>query len=232
MIMRRALFIVCFTAAFAGLASPAHAERTIWQILFPYMVPQEEKLAPQESFKAPFPTWSKPKESSGNVLVDLYDNGPIETAGLDKPHRSPEQLADFLSKGISEILSVKVETYNNHLAILKRGMNETAWNDYQAFITRSQTLESLKANKMEMTAFTEQQPLLLNEGVVGGRYRWLFEVPVTLSFVPEGASSYDRFKPYNQYVIVTLQLGRVRFGEGADELMVESFKITKNPARP
>lgn len=217
--------------------SPAQAEKTFWQYLFPYHVPQDEVIYPEQTLEAPFPVMpAEDMKDPDNKLLSLYEGEAEENTqdiiGLDKPHRSLEEIRAWLGRAMAEILTMNADDYEDHLTLLKTGMNEAALTDFSSFIQSSRTLDTLRTNNMRMVGVVDAPPLLLNEGVIGGRYRWLMEMPVTLSFIPKGLQEYGRKSDFvNQAVLVTVQIGRVEKGSGADDMMIESFKIRKNPAR-
>jgi hypothetical protein len=69
--------------------------------------------------------------------------------------------------------------------------------------------------------------LLRNEGEVGDRYRWLFQVPVTLSFLPLGETDYASGNAArNERIDLIVQVGRVKPFEGNDiGLIIESWSV-------
>lgn len=211
-------------------ATEAHARKTLWQILFPYNAPPSEP-PPSKTLQAPFAdpvADGKPETDGQDPLHPLYDyknGGQGETTGLDKVHRSPEEIADWLERAVSDVLNIAADNFETHMRLLKTGMNETALNDFTAFIQSSNMLDNLRSHRMRLAGVVDATPLLLNEGVVAGRYRWLFELPVTASYMPAHVTSYGKLEPVTQRVTVTVQVGRVARGQGFDEMIIESFKI-------
>ncbi len=87
--------------------------------------------------------------------------------------------------------------------------------------------ERLVQKSMRIQAFVETPATIQNEGVFGGVYRWLIDVPVTITFFPQGdvqykgaqakASLYETKK-----ITIRLQIGRVASGY-PDGIAIESF---------
>lgn len=170
-----------------------------------------------------------------------------ETSALDMPHRSQGEVADFLVHAITEMLSMGVDptdksrkkpwTYEDHLQMLSTGLDANALAQLGGFMEKSNILQILQANNQIMRIIVDDQPLLLNKGAVDGSYRWLYEVPVTLSFLKPGAKSYENAPTdLNQHVIIRMQVGRVpkkrvdhKEDPGIDEMMIQSFDVKQNP---
>ena len=66
-------------------------------------------------------------------------------------------------------------------------------------------MQMMNQNNLRMQSYVEA-PELINEGALEGRYRWLYEVPVTISFIPEEASDYRNVKPVNRRYVLKTQL--------------------------
>jgi hypothetical protein len=205
---------------------------------------------PDHSLEAPWlanqPAANTPHNA--NPMDDFYV-GPVdqggETATLDTPHRSQGEVADFLVHAITEILSMGVDptdksrkkpwTYEDHLQMLSMGLDANALADLGSFMEKSNILQTLQANNLLLRVIVDDQPLLLNKGAVDGSYRWLYEMPVTLSFLTPGVKSYENASTrLNQHVIIRMQVGRVpkkknKGDPGIDEMMIQSFSVKQNP---
>lgn len=151
---------------------------------------------------------------------------------LDTPHRVNAQVGQWLELKISEMMNLAPASYDDHVRGMSGYADERGRSDFHGFMTSSGILDTLTANAYQLRGSTEGDALLLNKGVVDGRYRWLFEVPMLLTFLPADAKSYKDTQNLSQHVIVTAQAGRVAYGTSADELMLESFTVRKNPAYP
>lgn len=149
---------------------------------------------------------------------------------LDGPHRANPQVGEWLGPALAAMLNFSAAGYDDHIRAMEADADERARTDFHGFVTGSNILATLGENNYRLAASMEGAPLLLNKGAVDGRYRWLFEVPMLLTFLPADAKSYTDTQHLNQHVLVTAQVGRVSYNVNADELMIESFAVKKNPA--
>jgi len=157
---------------------------------------------------------------------------PVNSASLDKPHRSASDLAAWLQQALAESLSFNAETYNDHLKLLARGYAPSAVAEFNAWATGTGILASLQKNGLQLNGFVADPPFLLNEGVIDGRYRWLYEVPVMVSFVPRGTTTYQGKEGIDtRRLIVTLQVGRVAVSQLPDHVMIETWSVQENTRR-
>ncbi len=157
---------------------------------------------------------------------------PVNSATLDQPHRSAADLAQWLQQVMAESLSFSAASYPNHVKQLERGFTPAAINEFNAWATATGVINALEVNQMQLNGFVSDLPFLLNEGVVAGRYRWLYEIPVMVSFVPLGTTGYVAEQGTDsRRLIITLQIGRVAQSSMPDQVMVESWSVKDNTRR-
>jgi hypothetical protein len=72
----------------------------------------------------------------------------------------------------------------------------------------SQIRKILDLKKYYMRSYSKDSPLLLNEGVSEGRYHWLFEVPVMVTYMDRAMKDYKTAKPTSQMLVIKIQVGR------------------------
>jgi hypothetical protein len=196
-----------------------------------YNAQQKQKL-PTE---APWLAIEKKLEArhTANPMDTLYV-GPVaqgdDVADMSMPHRSQKEVADWIVLALSEVLSMDYSTYVDHLKQLQIGMDDNAVGQLEGFMQSSNVLDTMKNQNLVLRCYIEEQPLLLNKGPVDGRYRWLFDVPVVLSFLPPGAKSYEKTQASVsiQHVIIRIQIGRVPKLQGIDQLKMETFEVRQN----
>lgn len=229
----KCFFLLSFGAAALLAAPPAFAKKSLWQMLFPYnSVPQQDAPDPTRTLHAPFAA-ETPAPAGTGALNQLYSTDfDIEGTGvgLEKPNRYHKEVGTWLVRALSEIFHLDATNYDAHIKHLATGMNPKALADFDSFSKAARIRETLSGGDLRMNAYVEEDPLLLNQGAVAGRYRWLFEVPVLLTFLPRTAISYKNHRPVSQRVLVTVQVGRMPRGQGVEDMMIESFAVRRNPA--
>lgn len=146
------------------------------------------------------------------------------TVALDQPHRQPGQMTVWVSKAVSDSLDFDPLRYDAHLTEQALILTPYAQEAFKAFMAKDNLLEALKGNDLIMRAFVTDASRVLNQGAIQGRYRWLMETPVTISFLPRGISDYSGIKPKSQRINVRTQVGRVAQG-GDDGVMIETIEF-------
>lgn len=156
---------------------------------------------------------------------------PESTVQMDRPHRHEEQVAIWVMDTLAAALSVEAGRYAVHLRQLEQVMDRSALAAFDQFMRSTNILSRLEAGDYQLRGLVDEKPFLINQGVVGGHYRWLYEVPVTLSFMPRDVHrrTYEDKKtdPASYKLTITTQVGRAEsFSEG---MALESWSAKAKP---
>ncbi|MEZ5814346.1 MAG: DotI/IcmL family type IV secretion protein [Alphaproteobacteria bacterium] len=209
----RFLLIPLFCAALAIPLSPAHAG--LLEFFFPSL--RDTTNIPAETLQAPFADpaenteTNKPKNTNPDSIV------PLKYA-----HRSTEEITQWTETVVSNVMSFD----KKHLAKLESSKlyyNQNGWAQYESFIEEKKILAVLQSGKYDINSYVSETPLLLNEGAVNDRYRWLYEVPVMISYIPRGTKDYKKIQPQSRNILLRIQVGRAAEAKNDMGVQIESW---------
>jgi hypothetical protein len=158
------------------------------------------------------------------VIADLGRDG-LQNIALNKPHRADKELKGWISGVVSEALSIDVRQFDKMKKNLDGYFTPSGMAQYQAYLESAGILQNLRDSNNRMRIFVEEQPLLLNGSDVNGIYRWLYQLPVTLSFQNNNSNDYNN-NSVNRKIMLRLQLRRVPASEHVAEMKIESWTVT------
>jgi hypothetical protein len=159
-----------------------------------------------------------------NVIADLGQDG-LQNISIEKPHRSDNELKTWLGSAVSESLTLETPTLENSYDAVEKYFTASGFQAYKDYLSNSGILRSLENNGYRMSLFMEQEPLLLNSVEVDGIYRWLYQIPVTLSFIPRSATRAGE-NVTNRKVTLRVQIRRVPVEQSEEGMQIESWTIT------
>ncbi len=203
------VFALIFSLAVTA-APPAQAG---WlEFFFPSL--RKKEYDPTYTMQAPF---AVDEETRNKQVADPNASRPPppkhvmpeNNTPLNQPHRDNQEISEWLTNVLSDAMTFDKPDYNALIKIDEQYFTEGGKGQYKQFLASTSMLKILDSGKYDVRSFVQGQPLLLNEGAVNGSYRWLYEVPMMMSYVERGAKSYKNLEPVNQQVILTVQVGRV-----------------------
>lgn len=178
-----------------------------------------------EIFAPPPPSGAAPFAET--LTSDVPEEGGIKSLPMDKAHRSPSEMRNWTSVAISEVMSLDGASLQNRLQEVRSYFTAAGFKQYEAYLDESGLAESLTSKALRASAYVEQEPLQLNEGAVKGVYRWLYQAPVTISYIPSNVRQYNsKVEAVNKKVNVRIQIRRVSLPDDPDAMQIESWTVT------
>lgn len=196
-------------------APPAFAAKSIWDVFGSIFEPKpDEGPDPGQTLQAPFAYDPARK-------IDAAEALPENSVPLNISHRPAEEIGQWLMTAVSDAMSFEI-TKEGGPPILKREyFTPAGLSQFQDFLTKTGIQKVLDSRKYHLRSFVRNTPLILNEGAASGHYRWLFEVPLMVSYISPGDFKYKNNEAVNQAITLTLQVTRVREGAGPEGVLIE-----------
>lgn len=167
--------------------------------------------------------------AEGDALAGQGVPPVLPAKDLSDSHRPYLQVGGWLEEKVSRLMNTDASSFDQHKKDISVFLNQNAIGEYATFMANSKIIETLQSNDLQLRSHVEERPLLLNKGSVDGRYRWLFEMPVMLTFLPRATNTYKGSSPASQSVIVSVQVGRVGTDVNDEELVIETFSVRQKP---
>lgn len=195
-------------------ANPAMAGKSIWEVFSTMFDEKPEEPDPSQTLQAPFAYDPSRKIEAGQAL-------PENAVPLEISHRSPQEIGDWLMTAVSDAMSFELAEDGTKPALKRDYFTPAGVAQFEEFLERTGIQKVIDSKKYHLRSFVRQSPLLLNEGSAQGHYRWLFEVPVMVSYIETGNFKYAEKEAINQALMLTIQVSRVKNGGGKEGVLIE-----------
>jgi hypothetical protein len=154
-------------------------------------------------------------------LNTLYQGYAADSqVALDQPHRSLSELGTWISDMVADALMLEPASASQKIITLKANFTDGGYQSYLAFLEQTGFAGALRSQSVSLSAVANGLPTLVNQGASGGRYAWLFEIPVILT--AQTTSSED---PMTKPVTLRIQIGRAAKGAPPHGILIESWQI-------
>jgi hypothetical protein len=146
---------------------------------------------------------------------------------LSLRHMSAPEIASLLDVMIAEVLSFTPSNYDRNTALVQNYFTPGGYAQYKQYLTTAKLGETIKTRQLQSGVFNERPPLEINAQVQNGVFKWLYEVPVTMSFISAHAETYrgGATKPQNQRFTLRLQLTRVKDDKNPNKIAIEIWQM-------
>lgn len=207
-------FILILLVLLGAFASPAFAAKSIWDVFGSMFREKPAEPDPAKTLQAPF-AYDPDRKINPNEAL------PENAVPLDVSHRSPQEIGEWLMTAISDAMSFEITPDGTRPVFKREYFTPSGLAQFEEFLTKSGIQKVLDSRKYHLRSFVRNTPLVLNEGAVHGHYRWLYEVPVMVSYIDAAGFKYKDKDAINQAITLTVQVTRVKDGGGKEGVLIE-----------
>jgi len=215
----------CFFLVLCGvfvLSFPAVSHAGIIDFLFPSL--REEGYDPTKEMIAPFAVGQGVEEK------EKLESLPEGNVALSKPHRLSKDIGIWLMTAAGEAMNFDSGQAEARINELNHFFDTTGRNQYVEFLRDQKILSVVQDGRFNVRSYVNDQPLLLNEGIVNDRYRWLFKVPVVVSYLDKNMKTYaGADAKLVQKASINIQIGRIKGDDKPDGLQIEQWSGQLEP---
>lgn len=195
------------------------------EFFFPWLADKEPN--PYETLRAPFADLLPESEASAHQLSPeevLKQRLPENNVPMDKAHRQAGQIADIVGEFVAKVMLYQGDDYEADLAESMKLFDAQGQAAYKAFLEEKKLMQVLQSLRYYVRSYVEDIPIVLNAGPIDGRYRWLLEVPVIVSYMDRNEQDYKQGgQVTNQKFVIRLQVGRSEAAQNQDQLLIETW---------
>ncbi|MEM1243239.1 MAG: type IVB secretion system apparatus protein IcmL/DotI [Pseudomonadota bacterium] len=148
-------------------------------------------------------------------LIYVYTNPPspryfatnatgriIPLVPLDQPNMTQPELLQWATSAAVAAFSFNFVNYRQELQAASEFFTATGWRAYISALNESNNLRAVIARSLVVSASPTGAPVVLQQGVLGGRYAWRIRIPLLVNY-----QSADRISQQN--IDITMLVVRI-----------------------
>lgn len=153
--------------------------------------------------------------------------GTVQSNSLTIQHLGSREAAMKLEEIIAEVLTFNKNDYRNVIAASQKYFTAEGYAQYTQFLTNSGFETLLSGQDLQAGVYMDGEPLELARGVYSGAFKWVFEIPVTVSLIPRASETYrnDETKPQNRSFLLRVQYARVNDPQDPNAVKIELWQV-------
>ncbi|MCK5374189.1 MAG: type IVB secretion system apparatus protein IcmL/DotI [Alphaproteobacteria bacterium] len=101
---------------------------------------------------------------------------------LSQPNLSTPALMSWVAQATTEVMTFGFNDYRRRLQESSRNFTKRGWESFTQALQRSRIIEMVEVNQQLITTAPKGAPILQSEGLVAGRYQWVVEIPLILTY--------------------------------------------------
>ena len=137
---------------------------------------------------------------------------------LQEPNQSDSAVLQWANQAAIAAFTYNFVDYRSELQAASGFFTPTGWNQFLSALQQSNNLEAVKAKKLVVSAVATRAPIILQKGVLNGRFAWRIQMPILVTY--QSASEFSQ-----QNNVVTMLVTRISTlnsprGIGIDQFVV------------
>lgn len=121
-------------------------------------------------------------QPENRYFATTEDGRLIPMLALNQPNLSAPALMSWVAQASTEVMTFGFNDYRRRLQESSRNFTRRGWESFTQALQASRLIEAVESNQQVVTAAPQGAPILESEGLVNGRYQWIIQIPMVLSF--------------------------------------------------
>ncbi len=110
-----------------------------------------------------------------------------EITVLSEPSLSEVEVASWTAQAMAQAYTLNFAEFRAQQIAAQQNFTASGWRAFQVALERSNTLQTVQANKYVMTAVPTGAPVILASGIVQGRFAWKVQFPIVVTLQSSSA---------------------------------------------
>jgi intracellular multiplication protein IcmL len=121
---------------------------------------------------------------------------------LNEPNQSDSAVLQWANQAAIASFTYNFVNYRSELQAASGFFTYTGWTQFLNALQGSNNLEAVKAKKLIVSAVATRAPIILQKGILNGRYSWRVQMPILVTY--QSASEFSQ-----QNNVVTMLITRI-----------------------
>ena len=121
-------------------------------------------------------------QPENRYFATTEDGRLIPMVSLNQPNLSKPALMSWAAQSATEVMTFNFADYRRRLQEASRHFTREGWRSFTQALQSADIITAVNENRQVVTAAPRQAPVLVSEGVIGGRYQWVVEIPMMFTY--------------------------------------------------
>lgn len=138
-------------------------------------------------------------QAAGTKSQDRYfattaDGRIMQLVSMDKPNMSTAALMSWVAQASSEVMTFGYHDYQRRLQQSAKYFTRSGWESFTNAMQKSRVLEAVEAQQQVVSAAPASAPVMVEQGVLNGRYRWIIKMPLNVTYRGDKLARVDKLE--------------------------------------
>lgn len=131
---------------------------------------------------------SRPQD---RFFATTSDGRLIRMVALNEPNMNDAALVSWSARAASDVMTFGFHDYQRRLQEASSYFTRRGWQSFTEALQRSRIMEGVTQAQRVVTAAPKSAPVIIQQGLVDGIYRWIVELPLVVTYQSGTAQQSD-----------------------------------------
>lgn len=122
---------------------------------------------------------SRPQD---RFFATTADGRLIRMIPLNESNMTDAAIVSWAARSASDVMTFGFHDHQRRLQDTSIYFTRRGWQSFTEALDRSRIIESVEQNQQVVTAAPQQAPVISQQGLVAGIYRWIVDVPLVVTY--------------------------------------------------
>ncbi|MCX7116081.1 MAG: type IVB secretion system apparatus protein IcmL/DotI [Gammaproteobacteria bacterium] len=137
---------------------------------------------------------------------------------LHEPNQSDSAVLQWANQAAIASFTYNFVNYRTELEATSGYFTATGWNQFLDVLQQPNQLDTVKSNKLVVSAVATRAPAVIQKGVLAGRYSWRVQMPILVTY----QSAKEQYQTSN---VVTMLISRVSTLTSSKGIAIAQFVV-------
>lgn len=132
--------------------------------------------------------------SHDRYFATTADGRIMQLAPLNDKFLTDSALVSWVAQAATEVMTFGFHDYQRRLQAASRHFTKTGWETFSAAMEQARIIEGVTAQRQVVVASPRSAPVIRQQGVSNGRYRWVLEMPLQVEYRSKDQARTDNLR--------------------------------------
>ncbi|MCE9507191.1 MAG: DotI/IcmL/TraM family protein [Alphaproteobacteria bacterium] len=129
-----------------------------------------------------FTFYVKTSKNEDRFFAEAAEGRQMQVEGLDLPNMGKMALTNWVAQAATQIMTFGFNDIDQQFAVSQLNFTAPGWESFYKAMTASKLIENVIEAQQIVTSVPLSPPILLQEGLIEGKYSWVFEMQMLITF--------------------------------------------------
>ena len=122
------------------------------------------------------------RQNQDRYIAETGDGKGMQMVALSLPNMGRLALSDWVAEAVSQIMTFGFNDLDARFVESRKDFTEEGWGAFRRGMVASKIIDDMMEAQQIVTSVPASPPILKQEGLINGRYSWVFDVPLLVTF--------------------------------------------------